>query len=68
MSPIQILYFNRVSFKNLIQYINNKTQTFITTTDLSEINFDEIDNYSVFHIEKGIIKESKEYGPKQTHI
>lgn len=47
---------------NLIQYINNKTQTFITTTDLSEINFNEIDNYSVFHIENGEIKESEEYG------
>ena len=47
---------------NLIQYINNKTQTFITTTDLSEINFEKIDNYSIFHIEKGTIKESEQYG------
>ena len=47
---------------NLIQYINNKTQTFITTTDLSEIDFNKIDNYSVFHIENGTIKESEQYG------
>ena len=47
---------------NLMQYINNKTQTFITTTDLSEINFDKIDNYSIFHIDNGSIKESEQYG------
>jgi len=44
---------------NLIQYINNKTQTFITTTDLSEINFKTIDNYSTFYIKNGTIKESE---------
>lgn len=47
---------------NLIQYINNKTQTFITTTDLSEINFDAIDQYQVFHIENGVVEESEHYG------
>ena len=47
---------------NLVQYINSKTQTFITTTDLSEINFSTIDNYSTFHIENGTIKESEQYG------
>lgn len=46
---------------NLIQYINNKTQTFITTTDLSEINFRAINNYETFNIEKGTIKESEQY-------
>lgn len=47
---------------NLIQYINNKTQTFITTTDLSEINFKTINNFSIFHIENGTIKESEQFG------
>lgn len=44
---------------NLMQYINGKTQTFITTTDLSEINFNTMNNYSTFHIKNGTIKESE---------
>jgi len=47
---------------NLMQYINGKTQTFITTTDLSEIDFNTINNYSTFYIENGTIKESEQDG------
>ena len=43
---------------NLIDYIQNKTQSFITTTDLNGINLKRIKKYKLFTIESGIIKES----------
>ena len=47
---------------NLINYINNKTQTIITTTDLKDINLENISNYSIYHVEDGFIKESENHG------
>jgi DNA replication and repair protein RecF len=47
---------------NLIKYINNKVQTIITTTDISDINLSKIDNYTVFEVNKGRIEESDKYG------
>lgn len=47
---------------NLISYINNKTQTIITTTDLKEINLEKIDDFSIYQVTKGTIKESETYG------
>ena len=43
---------------NLLDYIKDKTQTFITSTDINEINIKKINNYKVFTIENGTIKES----------
>ena len=43
---------------SLLEYIKNKTQTFITSTDINEINIDKINNYKVYIIENGAIKES----------
>jgi len=47
---------------NLIKYINNKTQTIITTTDLKDVNLEKIENYSVYLVQEGIIKESDNNG------
>lgn len=47
---------------NLINYINNKTQTIITTTDLKDINLNNIDNYTIYHVQDGLIEESEIYG------
>jgi len=43
---------------NLIEYISDKTQTFITTTEINNINLTKIQEYSLFHIENGQFKES----------
>jgi len=43
---------------SLFEYIKNKTQTFITSTDINEINIKNINNFKVFIIENGAIKES----------
>lgn len=43
---------------SLLDYINNKTQTFITSTDINEINISKINDYKIYTIEKGAIKES----------
>lgn len=43
---------------NLIDYIQNKTQNFITSTDIKGINLKKIINYKLFTIENGQIKES----------
>lgn len=42
----------------LLEYIKDKTQTFITTTDISEININKINDYKIYTIENGAIKES----------
>lgn len=47
---------------NLMQYINNKTQTFITTTELSNIDLSKINNYTIFNIENGQLKECDKHG------
>ncbi len=43
---------------NLLDYIKDKTQTFITSTDINEINIKKIRKYKLFTIENGTIKES----------
>ena len=43
---------------SLLDYIKDKTQTFITSTDINDININKIENYKVYTIEKGTIKES----------
>lgn len=47
---------------NLISYINGKTQTIITTTDLKDINLKQIDDYMVYQVKDGTIEECDEYG------
>lgn len=47
---------------NLITFINNKTQTIITTTNINDINLEKIDDYAVFEVNEGRIKESDRYG------
>ena len=47
---------------NLITFINNKTQTIITTTNINDINLDKIDEFTVFEVNEGRIKESDNYG------
>ena len=49
---------------NLIKYINNKTQTFITTTELKDINLDKIGKHTIFNIHEGHIEESDNNGTK----
>jgi DNA replication and repair protein RecF len=46
---------------SLLDYIKGKTQTFITATDINEINIKKINNYKVYLIENGTIKESDNY-------
>jgi DNA replication and repair protein RecF len=41
----------------LMGLLNNKTQTFITTTQINEIKLDNISNYTVFSVFDGQIKE-----------
>ena len=43
---------------NLINYIQNKTQNFITSTEINGINLRKIKDYRLFSIESGHIKES----------
>lgn len=43
---------------NLLEYIENTVQTFITTTDLSNIDLSKINNYQLFNVIEGNIKES----------
>jgi len=43
---------------NLIDYIQNKTQNFITSTEINGINLKKINNYKLFTIDNGQIKES----------
>jgi len=45
----------------LLEFIQNKTQTFITTTDLKNIDLKKIKNYTLFNVVKGTIKESDTY-------
>ncbi|MCF7926909.1 MAG: DNA replication/repair protein RecF [Candidatus Izimaplasma sp.] len=46
---------------NLINYLKNATQTLITTTNISEINLEEIETYKLFKINQGSIEESDTY-------
>lgn len=48
---------------NLLEYIKDKTQTFITATEISEINTEKISSYKLIQIENGAIKESEVYEP-----
>jgi DNA replication and repair protein RecF len=43
---------------SLLDYIKDKTQTFITATDINEINIKKIEKYKIYRIENGTIKES----------
>jgi DNA replication and repair protein RecF len=47
---------------NLIKYINDKIQTFITTTEVKNIDLSKLSNYSLYKIHDGQIKESDTYG------
>lgn len=47
---------------NLLNYIKGKTQTFITTTDLSDIHVENMEQYKLFNVKNGHIEESDEYG------
>ena len=40
----------------------NKTQTFITTTELTDINLSKIDEYSIYQVIEGKIEESDNNG------
>ena len=53
---------DKIRKNNLLEYISKDIQTFITATDLNEIDIRKIDNYQLFHIENGTIKESDTYG------
>ena len=50
--------------QNLMKYIQSKTQTFITSTNINEINLDEIKEYQIYRIQDGQIKESDSNGTK----
>jgi DNA replication and repair protein RecF len=45
--------------QNLLKYVSNKTQTCITTTNIKDINLNHIQDYKIFHVTNGIIKESE---------
>ena len=53
---------DEVRQNSLITFINNKTQTIITTTNINDINLNKIDEYTVFEVEEGRIKESDKHG------
>jgi len=42
---------------NLLEYINNNIQTFITTTNINDIDITKITDYQLFEIESGHVKE-----------
>lgn len=42
---------------NLLKYINGNVQTFITTTDLSSLDINILENAKIFNVEKGKIIE-----------
>lgn len=43
---------------SLLEYIKNKTQTIITTTDLRNIELEKMKDYTLFKVDKGTIEES----------
>ena len=47
---------------NLLEFIDENIQTFITTTELNEIDLNKITNYQVFTIDSGHIEESDNNG------
>lgn len=53
---------DKIRQNNLLEYISKDIQTFITTTDLTEIDLNKINNYQIFNIEDGNIKESDTNG------
>ena len=44
--------------ENLIKYLNMKVQTFITTTNINNLNSDIVKEAKLFEINKGIVKEA----------
>lgn len=57
---------DKIRQNNLLEYVSKDIQTFITATDLTEIDLSKITNYQIFNIEDGNIKESDTNG--QQHI
>lgn len=53
---------DKIRQNNLLEYVSKEIQTFITTTDLSEIDLNKIKEYQIFNIENGNIKESDTNG------
>ena len=53
---------DKIRQNNLLEYVSKNIQTFITTTDLNEIDLEKMNNYQIFHIESGTIKESDNNG------
>ena len=53
---------DKIRQNNLLEYVSKDIQTFITTTDLNEIDLKKIDNYNIFRIENGKIEESDNNG------
>jgi len=49
---------------NLMEYIQNKTQTFITSTEINDINLLNIEEFKLFKIDNGEIKECDNNGTK----
>lgn len=46
----------------LLEFINKDIQIFITSTNLANINIDKLNNYQIFNIENGHIKECDNNG------
>lgn len=47
---------------NLLQYINKNIQTFITTTDIHDIDVEHIKQYKLYKIDDGSVKECDRHG------
>ena len=50
---------------NLLEYIDDNIQTFITSTEISEIDLSKISNYKLYTIVDGHIEESDSNGKQQ---
>jgi DNA replication and repair protein RecF len=50
--------------KNLLQSLDKQIQTFITTTDVNDIDVETFSDYRLFNITKGHIKECDNHGKK----
>jgi DNA replication and repair protein RecF len=57
MSELDIVRQN-----NLLDYINNDIQTFITTTDIHDIDIKHIQQYDIYEITDGTVKECDKHG------
>lgn len=53
---------DKIRQNNLLEYVSKDIQTFITTTELAEIDLKKMKNYQIFNIEDGNIKESDTNG------